>query len=92
MTCSILLAVGHDVDDALDGVGHLGAERLDGDRLRTDLVGPDAELHGRHFVGLETETANEAVRVEQLEPGFVLQLDFDRLRRLEVVVDRDGES
>ena len=45
-----------------------------------DLAGPDAELDRRDLVGLEVERAGQALAVEQLEPGFLLQVERHGLR------------
>ncbi len=88
-----LLAVGHYVDAALDGVGHLRAAGLDGQREMADLFGTDAELDRRDLVGFQVERARQAESVHQLEPRFGLQVEFDRLRIFEVVVNghREGD-
>ena len=42
--------------------------------------------------GLRSSDRRQAKAVDQLEPGFGLELEFHRLRRLEVVIDGDGEG
>src|SRR5262249_44680740 len=66
------LAVGYDLDAALDGVGHLRAGGLDGQRLEAEPAGLDGEAGRRDLALLSIERRAQAAAIDQLDPGFRL--------------------